>query len=124
MLNPVDEKPLLEVTDVETVTLVPLSVILELVKLWCPAPFCNTFTVGKASEPLLPVTPVSTTPVFPLSSAIIQLSVKPSHSKEAVALALPLSYTFIPAYLKAGVSFCNTTKDSPIIFCEPVTDCI
>ena len=59
MLNPVDEKPLLEVTDVETVTLVPLSVILELVKLWCPAPFCNTFTVGKASEPLLPVTPVN-----------------------------------------------------------------
>ena len=78
----------------------PSSVILEFVKLWCPAPFCKEFIVGKASEPLLPVTPVSTTPVLPDSSAIIQLSLNPSHSKEAVAAELPLSYTFIPAYLK------------------------
>ena len=126
---PVDTPPVVVILPVISValfilTLLPSSDIFELVKLWWPAPFCKEFKVGKASEPLLPVTPVSTTPVLPDSSAIIQLSLKPSHSKEAVALVLPLSYTFIPAYLKAGVSLDNTINDSPIIFCDPVTDCI
>ena len=50
-----------------------------------------TLTVGNTSLPLLAVTPVIITAVLPVSSWIIQLSVKPSHSIDAVAGTEPVS---------------------------------